>query len=247
MSDLVLGFDAHLEAVDRESARLVTLADRIGAAPVPSCPEWTGLDLVEHVGMVLSFWTGQLRAADVVGPHELDRPPIGSEADPAEWLHEHAAAILAALGELGADSPCWNWSGEAFDSGWVARRMGLELAVHRYDGELAAAETTPVPSALAADGLDERILVHLRVDAPEQPDATLGGSLGFQATDAPAAFVVEVSGGRLNVREGRAPASAYLRGTASDLFLFSWNRVGLDHLEVTGDRSVAAAWSTLPV
>jgi uncharacterized protein (TIGR03083 family) len=247
MSELVLGFDAHVEAIDRESARLVTLADRIGAAAVPSCPEWTGLDLVEHMGMVLSFWTGQLGAADVLGPHELDRPPIGADDDPADWLHERSLAILATLREVGAHSPCWNWSGEAFDSAWVARRMALELAVHRYDGELAAGETTPVAPALAADGLDERILVHLRVDAPDQPDATLGGSLGFQSTDAAAAFVVEVSGGRLHVREGRAPASAYLRGTASDLFLFSWNRVGLDRLEVTGDRSVAAAWSTLPV
>lgn len=125
--------------------------------------------------------------------------------------------------------------------------MALETAVHCYDGEVTAGDPKPVATALAIDGLDERINVHLATDVPEEPGAALGGSLCLACSDADCAFVVEVGHGRLHVHEGAGPASAFVRGPASDIFLFSWNRVPLECLDVTGDRDVAAAWASLPV
>lgn len=243
-----MGFDDRLAAIEAEAARLGAVAQGALDRRVPTCPEWAGRDLVEHVAAVFTFWTHQLAAADPSEPHE---PPSYGDSpvapDPVEWLDASSAILLESLGQLGPEQPCWNWSGATFTSGWVARRMALEVAVHRYDGERSAGEASPVATELAVDGIDERLEVHLRADVPEVPEASLGGPLCLACSDADAAWVVEVGDGRLRVRAGTGPARAVLAGPASALFLFSWNRLGCDSLELTGDASVARAWATLPV
>jgi hypothetical protein len=125
--------------------------------------------------------------------------------------------------------------------------MALESAIHRIDAEQAHHVVKPIDTDLAIDGIDERIGVHLAVDVPEVPSATLGGSLCLVCEDAKEAWVVEVAGGRLTWRRGRGPADAVLVGDASSMFQFTWNRLPLDALTLTGRREVAAAWAGLPV
>lgn len=247
MSAGSLGFDEYTAAIEEGTTRLVTVVGDVLKEPVPSCPEWTALDLVEHLGEVFRFFREQLIAADPATPREVGRQGIPAGATPTDWLESMAASLVAAIEQAGPESPCWNWAGEDLHGGWVARRMALETAVHRYDAELTALAPTPVPCDLAVDGVDERLMVHLRANLPDEPSATLGGSLCLACSDADAAWVVEVGQGQLHVRGGRGPASAYMRGSASDLFLFSWNRIDLDQLELTGDRKVAGAWAALPV
>ncbi|HXY42963.1 MAG TPA: maleylpyruvate isomerase N-terminal domain-containing protein, partial [Acidimicrobiales bacterium] len=185
-------------------------------------------------------------AADAAAPFELgeDAPPESGE--PGDRLAVAADELVDALRAAGGEAPCWNWSGRNATTGWLARRMALESAIHRYDGELAAAEARAIDPQLSVDGIDEFLTVHLRTDLPDVPAATLGGSLCLACTDTEDAWTVDVGGGRLRVRNDRGPASACLRGGASDLFLFVWNRVGVDGLELTGDRAVAEAWASLP-
>jgi hypothetical protein len=129
----------------------------------------------------------------------------------------------------------------------VARRMALESAIHRIDAEQAHHVATPIETELAVDGIDERIAVHLAVDVPDVPSASLGGSLCLVCDDANHAWVVEVGAGKLTWRHGRGPADAVLVGEASNVFQFTWNRLPLDALTLTGRREVAGAWAGLPV
>lgn len=240
-------FDERLDAVEKEADRLAEVAQSRFLAPVPSCPEWLVRDLLDHLSGVLGFWTVQVAAADPDKRHEFDQGEDLAGQQLIDDLLARARDLNGALRHAGPESPCWNWSGRDLSANWVARRMSLEIAVHRYDGELSAGETTEVPLPLAVDGLAERIYVHLSNDVADEPEATLGGSLCLACTDADAAFVVEVARGRLHVRDTAGPASAFVRAPASDLFLFSWNRLPLERLSVTGDREVAAAWASLPV
>jgi uncharacterized protein (TIGR03083 family) len=221
----VLGFDEYTGAIEEETARLAAVVGDVLTETVPSCPEWTGYDLVEHLSEVFRFFREQLIAADPSTRRDIDRQGIPAGASPTHWLESMASSLVSAVEQAGPDAPCWNWSGEDLHAGWVARRMALETAVHRFDAELTALEPTPVQRDLAVDGVDERLMVHLRSDLPDHPSATLGGSLCLACSDADAAWVVEVAQGQLHVRGGRGPASAYVRASASDLFLFSWNRV----------------------
>lgn len=240
-----LTFEARLAALEEEAARLGSVVASELEAPVPSCPGWKGRQLAEHVAGVLTFWAHQLAAAD---PSRRHQPPeYEPSPDPVAWLDAASGVLVEALAELGPPSPCWNWSGDDLRSGWVARRTALEVAVHRYDGELSAADPTPLPPGLAVDGIDERLEVFLRQDIKEAPDACLGGPLCLSCDDVTASWVVEAAHGRLRVREGAGPAAAVLRGSASQLFLFTWNRVSPEALELTGERAVAEAWGKLPV
>src|SRR5437870_448063 len=134
--------DEHLEAIRRESAAFADAA-RVGFGSdgrVPSCPDWTMRDLVDHLGHVHRFFTNivRLRATDWVQP-----PPAG---DPSvEWFEEGAGGLVEVLEEAGVDSPAWNWSGENQRSRWQYRRMAQETAVHRWDAERAARHGGPTP------------------------------------------------------------------------------------------------------
>ena len=221
-------FEERVNAVEEESARLSSVIADVLDKRVPSCPDWSARELAQHVAGVFTFWAHQLASAD---PTERRDPPgyeSTAASDPVEWLDAATGVLVEALSELGPDEPCWNWSGADLDSGWVARRMALEVAVHRYDGELTAGDISPIGLALAA---------HTTLGMLPPP---LAGTGGFP-------WVVEVGNGRLRTRHKPGPAAAVLRGSASELFLFSWNRVGLEDLELTGERSVAEAWSSLPV
>jgi uncharacterized protein (TIGR03083 family) len=240
-------FEERLAAIELEAGRLGEVIADVLDAPVPSCPGWTGKDLADHVAGVFTFFSHQLASGDPAERHEPPTFELGADADSVEWLDASTGVLVEALCELGPEEPCWNWSGIDLDAGWVARRMALEVAVHRFDGELAAGEPSDVDAELSVDGIDERIDVHLRADIPESRDVTLGGPICLSCSDLDAAWVVDVGNGKFRSRRGAGPAAAVVRGRASELFLFSWNRLGLETLELTGDRSVAEAWSSLPV
>jgi uncharacterized protein (TIGR03083 family) len=240
-------FDERVAAIEEESTRLAEVVADDLDAPVPSCPDWSARDLAEHVASVFTFWSHQLASGDPTERHEPPRFEPGAVADAVGWLDASTGILVEALSDLGPDEPCWNWSGNDLDSNWVARRMALEVAVHRYDGELAAADPHDIAVPLSVDGIDERIDVHLRCDIPDYRGASLGGPICLSCNDTEAAWVVDVGGGKLRYRRGAGPAAAVVRGSASRLFLFTWNRIGLEGLDLTGDRAVAEAWATLPV
>jgi uncharacterized protein (TIGR03083 family) len=246
-------FDFHLDAIAREAGRMADAA-RLGLKPqVPGCPDWSVADLVAHVADVYEFWTAQVEAAtdERVAPKGGDEPDgaggDGSDDEHLTRLEMAASALLASLSSSPPEQHCWNWAGSDGTAAWVARRMALESAIHRIDAEQAHHVVTPIETTLAVDGIDERIAVHLAVDVPEEPSASLGGSLCLVCDDTNHAWVVEVAGGRLTWRNGRGPADAVLVGDASSVFQFTWNRLPLDALTLTGRREVAGAWAGLPV
>lgn len=247
-----LAFASYVDAIGEEADRLAHVTGRGFAQMVPTCPGWSVADLVGHVAIVYEHWTARLDAADPEqedGADGADGASVAAEAGPdvLAALDGAVVRLTAALERLGPDSPCWNWSGHDLVAAWVARRMALETAVHRFDGENAVGRAAPIETELAVDGIDERIGVHLEADLPEAPDATLGGSASLVCDDADAAWTLDVAGGRVRWRRGRGPADVVLVGSASQLLLFVWNRIGPDALRLTGRRDVAEAWSSLPV
>jgi hypothetical protein len=115
-----------------------------------------------------------------------------------------------------------------------------EAAVHRWDIE-AAAGVPSGPSAIdgvaAADSIDELLAVTLpwgvRADKP------LSGSVHLHCTD-----VSDGTGEWLVAADGRVTAEhakgdAALRGTASDLLLAIFKRIGTETLDIVGDEAVA--------
>jgi hypothetical protein len=116
--------------------------------------------------------------------------------------------------------------------------MAQEVALHRYDAQLAAGSPAPLDTALAIDGV--AVFRSLMVGRDREGD--LGGSLHLHATDGDCEWVIRSEGGLLVPAPGHEKADVAVRGAASDLDLFLWNRLPVSALDVVGDAAVAERW-----
>ncbi len=244
----------YLDAIRRESARFLELAHELPAdSTVPSCPDWTGSDLVWHLTEVQHFWAGivdgLLDDPDAVSP--LDRPSDG--ALPALFAEE-SRRLVAALERRNEADGCWSWHDGGHSVGWVRRRQAHEALIHRIDAELAAGSAFTVDPELAADGVDE--ILRVMLDAAGLPEWTTRELDGATA-------VIEVDGGAaswamaLGRFHGTSPntgntyddpalwlvesvgrPTATLRGSGTDIDLWLWGRGSADGIEVEGDPAV---------
>ena len=229
---------SYVEHLRNDAAALAEAARSAGlSSTVPPCPEWDVEKLVRHIGRVHTSCAAVVRERGKVDFDALPAMPKGDEAVPA--FEERAAALVDALEALPEDYPIWNWFGiEPPIPGFYHRRMAQETAVHRWDAQAAAGTAAPIDAALAADGIDELLVGFLNFAG----DADLGGSMHLHATDAEAEWVVRRDDGKLVATPEHAKADVALRGTASDLLLFLWNRIPAASLDVVGNADVARAW-----
>ncbi len=238
-----------LDAVRTNSALLARAARKAGPeAPVATCPGWTMSDLLSHVSAVHRWVTEivQTKAQERVRRSEVPQPGAGD--DLVGWFEAGAAGVASALEAIDPETPVWTWvsNGPAPARFW-SRRMAHETAIHRIDAESAAAGPGAVePAGLAADGIDEVLDLLATVQmGPEDRLAGFTASYHFHTTDVPGEWIIAIVGGsdRVTVRREHAKADVAVRGSASDLELFVYNRRGGDGLDVFGDPALVAAWS----
>ncbi|MGH9209086.1 MAG: maleylpyruvate isomerase family mycothiol-dependent enzyme [Acidimicrobiales bacterium] len=216
-----------LVAIAIDSARIADLVDRTPAeSRVPSCPDWSFLDLVTHVGLVQRFWAENVRAANPTAPWDGEESMPRPGPDVAGWLRDCTESLLAALREAAADAPCWTWWGEPRTAAAVARHQVQEAAVHRWDAELSGGTPSPIDADVAHDGVGEFLEVVLGTAASSVP-----GGVTLVATD---------TRGRWQTGGG-GPSSVTVRATASDLVLLLYRRLRRSALEVDGDVAVLDA------
>ncbi|MFJ8850414.1 maleylpyruvate isomerase N-terminal domain-containing protein [Streptomyces sp. NPDC102437] len=246
-----LEFPVLLRLIDERSAAFrAAVASAPGLdAQVPSCPDWTLLDLVRHLGGVHRFW------ATVVAAGPADAPPAERSAQlsstaPQEreallaWAAESTELLLGALREAGPDRGCWTWwagSQSPQTSGAVARHQAQEAMVHTYDAQITADAPQPLPAEAALDGVDEFLSTCCAgpYTWPYEPavvdyHATEGRSWrlslsadGVQATHFPESGT-----------EPATAAAASARGTAGELVLALYSRIPVDSLKVDGDARI---------
>ncbi|MGW4946058.1 maleylpyruvate isomerase family mycothiol-dependent enzyme [Actinoplanes sp. NPDC004185] len=215
-------------------------------AQVPTCPEWTLFDLVQHLIDGRRRWAATVAAGPADGPPAMTAPVAPRERE--ALLDSFTAAtgeLLDALREAGPDRGCWTWWGDSQSpqtTGAVARHQLQQVAVHTYDAQVTVGVPQPLPVEVALDGVDEFVTTCVATTAawPHKPavvdyHATEGRSwrLWFSADGARAA--------RLPTPVAvEHPDAAYVsaRGTASDLVLFCYGRILMDALQVEGDRQV---------
>lgn len=232
-----LGFDEYLLHIGSEAAAFDAAFARCPPdAAIVGCPDWTPDQLRDHTAGVLAFWLMQLAEGDA----EADGPtfPPAARARATEAVVDLAAETLAVLRELGADAPCWNWSGADLSAGWVARRMANEISVHRADAETAAGIEVGLPADLAADGIDE--LIEVFVDA--SPDENLSDAPILGLTTPKRSWTLAI--GSEGVRPVSADRSAAtISGSPVDVILRLWGRPS--NARTDGDRAVLQTWDDL--
>jgi uncharacterized protein (TIGR03083 family) len=235
----------YLDTVRHNAALFVDAARSAGVdAPVPTCPDWKVADLCRHQGRVFRWICFMIenKVTEYTSPKLIEAE--AEQAQPLAWLEEGAEQALAFLRDTDPDTLVWNWVAGVAPAAFWYRRLAHEIAIHRIDAEAAAGRPpTPVePAGLASDGIDE-FLAFLPVRADRAGGIPLEGSYHFHTTDVPGEWVVAFADGTPEVRREHAKADLAVRGPASDLELFLYNRRDSEGLEIFGEPARMAAWS----
>jgi uncharacterized protein (TIGR03083 family) len=233
------GFDDAVDAIAAQSRRL---ADVVASGDletrVPTTPKWALRDLAHHIGTVQWYWSANVRAANPEERSGGSLTDLPVDADLVAWLGWCTYGLLSALREAGPDAPCWAWWDDPtpHTAGAVARHQAQEAAVHRWDAEGAAGVPTPLPAALATDGVPEFIEVMVGSDI-----TALRGAVTLHALDTDATWRVgaDVDGGETQAR------TAELSATASDLVLMLYRRLPVPDVDVAGDPILVASLLSL--
>jgi uncharacterized protein (TIGR03083 family) len=209
-------------------------------AQVPTCPEWTLLDLVRHLGEVQRRWAANVAAGPADGPAPMTAPDAPREREALlAWSAESTEQLLSALREFGPDHDCWTWWGKSASprtSGAVARHQVQEATVHTYDAQLTAGAPQPLPSQAALDGVEEFLSTCCAWTGTWRHEPA---TVDYHATEGRSwRLSLSADGARFTrlPAPATAPATATAQGTAAELVLVFYGRIPLDSLKLDGDR-----------
>jgi uncharacterized protein (TIGR03083 family) len=241
-----MDFEEHLSELRSAGEGLAEAATRADLdTPIPTCPGWDMRDLLRHMGDIhrwANAHVAERRSEPIRDVAELAEVagPFPQDGELIEWFREGHARLVTTLSTvdpavqcyffLPAPSPLRGWS----------RRQAHETTVHRADAESASGSIGLVDPSFAVDGIDELLFGFLGRNGAPASDAR---SVRVTATDADRAWLVRVGSDGVDAVEGsETEGDTLVRGTASDLYLFLWNRLGTDAVDVQGDPAPLATW-----
>jgi uncharacterized protein (TIGR03083 family) len=162
-----------------------------------------------------------------------------------DWWTAATQHLLNALREAGPDRDCWTGWGATqspHTSGAIARHQLQEIAVHTYNALVTLGAPQPLPEEVALDGVEEFLFTCVATTSawPHKPTA-----FDFHSTEGLSwRLTVDGDGARstrlpaTTAGEGPEAAGASVRGTASELVLFVYDRIPVNSLQIDGDAGL---------
>ena len=140
-------------AIVEHTRRLAESAAAAGPdAPVPTTPEWTITDLVEHVGQT-QHWVAEIIERRVTDPTQLPTEMAVLPTDPREWpawLAESAQRVASACSDDALDAAVFNAAGDERSGTrfWMSSVLN-ETVVHGFDAAKAAGRPADIDAHIA--------------------------------------------------------------------------------------------------
>jgi uncharacterized protein (TIGR03083 family) len=221
-----------------EALRAIALAFANLEATVPSCPAWTGRDLLRHLGITPHGWAVCLTTPIGSFPDmkTIHKGPMTAPADDElfmQWACAQTKEWAAYLRTLDPAAPAFTTTADKTFGFWM-RHAAVETAVHLWDAEGISGTSTPIPSDLGSDGLDEILLF---VDYRRlRKDALPARSLCVAPTDAKGVWTFPGT-------DGIDSGPDEVRGDAGHFMI---RLHGRQAGPFTGAVGTLEAWATLP-
>ena len=243
-------YSTYCDAAGREVARIAEVARAHDlATEVPCCPGWTLADLARHVGVLQQWFAAMIdrRSPSRLPVEEVDFALPADAADYPDWLESRHVEVAEVLRAADPEAPMWTWGPGGTVAFW-ARRMTMELLVHRYDAELAADDLTGVDPVLAADGVDEFLVNLPSAGTFNQHVAGLRGdgeTIGFGVWGTEVDWTVRLDADTFGLVPAVAEPDATVSAeTAEALLLLVYGRIAADDPRITtaGDPELVAKW-----
>jgi uncharacterized protein (TIGR03083 family) len=238
--------EEHVQALQREGDLLLDASGAVDLdAMAPTCPGWTVRELLHHLGRVHRWAAAYVRdrRAAMITSDEEDQiwGAKPNDTELTDWLRDGHRALVATLSAAPADLACWTFLPAETPLTFWARRQAHETAIHRADAEAALGRQTPCPPSFAVDGIEELLFGffarpsrRLRADPPL--------TMVVQTTDHPGAWTVYIGPDGPRTVRVADPAGCLVRATASDAYLWLWNRRDVIGLDISGDPAVLDLW-----
>jgi uncharacterized protein (TIGR03083 family) len=244
---MILDYAAALIEQNRLFGEAVFAGDL--SMPVPTCPGWTLVQLLRHVGRG-DRWAAQIirdRTGSDLDPRLVPdgRPPDDTDGARA-WLQAGPRILLDAVSAIGPEENVATFLGPRPAAWWVRRRLH-EATVHRADAAIATGKPYELAPELAVDGIDEW-LERLAVELPAARTEAIavGQALAMRATDAGVQWWISGITTGIDWSHGASdsPSAVRLVGPAANLFLTLVRRRTLQEpgIESDGDMEVWHTW-----
>lgn len=236
-----------IEQLRTEGEALLAAARTAGLnGTIEHCPGWDMQRLVSHTAKVMQR-TAVVVTEGLMAPPANDRfTQFAKDEGVFEQFAEVLDDLVDALGNAVPNAPSWNFSGENLTNAFWVRRMLNEVAVHRWDAQHAAGAAEDFDSTLAVDIIDELLFVLMPVlSGTKNPE--LSATFHFHCTDTEGEWLTTFAAGSpVTIRE-HAKGELAVRGPASSLCLWAWNRLPVTEggLEALGDSSLLEAWASV--
>jgi uncharacterized protein (TIGR03083 family) len=250
-----LSADRARQAIVVHSRRLADAAAEAGPdVVVPTTPEWTITQLVEHVGQT-QHWVAEIIERRVPDYTQLPTEYAVLPSDPADWsawLAESSQRVASACTDEALAAPVWNAANDERTGGqfWMTSSVN-EAVVHGFDGENAAGRgpdiAADVSAALVTNHLKMLTSPTWEAQRPESAEAIrgTGQTLQFVATDTDDAWFVERRSDGATWQPGTRNADVTVTGPAQSLLLVLTRRIPLTDatgISVDGDAEIARHW-----
>lgn len=252
------------QALTDHTERLAECARTAGSdALIPTCPDWTVTNLVEHVGQTL-HWVSEIIERRITDPTQLPSTEIAVlPAEPHSWptwLAEGARRAATAFSDAALDAPVFNAAGDDRTGGrfWLHSLLN-EAVIHGFDAAEAAGEHYDIDADVAAALITNHLaMLTSPTWAAQRPDSATalrgaGETLHWRATDEPSPgdsyewFVERHPDGSSWQHRADTAADVTIHGSARSLLLVLTRRLPLtngreNHVNIDGDVDLARHW-----
>jgi uncharacterized protein (TIGR03083 family) len=149
---------------EERASRAVAVASANMEAAVPSCPGWTGRDLLRHVGITpnglrITISTPMDSSVpDMRKVRELNKSVPTDDESLIQWAYAEIEGWADHLRSLDPHAPAFTMTADKTMRYWI-RHSAVETTVHLWDVEGISGSRTEIPADLGADGLDELLLL----------------------------------------------------------------------------------------
>jgi len=247
-------------AIIEHTRRLAQSA--VGAGPdaaVPTAPQWTIADLVEHVGQT-QHWVAQIIEQRITDPTQLPTQFAVLPPDPGEWqawLTQSAQRVTSACSDEALDAAVFNAAGDVRSGTrfWMTSMLN-EAVIHGFDAANAAGRPADVDPDVAAALISNHFTMLTsptwEMQRPQSAHAIrgTGQSLQWLATDTThdaGAWFVERQPDGARWQPATRQADVTVTGPARSLLLTLTRRLPLTDREaidikVDGDTDLVRHW-----
>jgi uncharacterized protein (TIGR03083 family) len=247
-------------AIVEHTRRLAESAAAAGPdAAVPTIPEWTVTDLVEHLGQS-QHWVAEIIERRITDPTQLPTGMAILPTDPRQWqswLSDSAQRVASACSDDALDAPVFNAAGDGRSGTrfWMSSLLN-EAVVHGFDAANAAGRPADIDPDIAAALISNHLAMLTsptwQMQRPVSAHAIrgTGQTLQWLATDTAddaGAWFVERQPDGATWRPVTRKADVTVTGPARSLLLALTRRLALTdrqatNISVDGDTDLAQHW-----